>query len=461
MIKLSRELTLAIVLVVSLAAGVIFDVATGDVEASQRIRLPEPLFDERSVHCPQPPIEGESESKLAIGSVSGAEVPVGVDDERVELAADRSTLVKNAASREIIGYGGEVVASALATITGAGGGLGAARCAKVASTEWYFAEGSSALGFDQRLVIYNPFPDEAVVSMSLYTPQGEQGNARLAEGRAVPAGQTIEIALNEFIRQQRFVGMSLVANRGRVIAWRAMRVNGEDRPEGTQFTLGATGPAETWHFPEGAMESGVDERISLLNPTDEEAIATLSLSTASESVQPPRLVEVVVPPNSLLPLPLRNYVGGPQRNMGGAGVVVRTSSGSVVAERTVFYETEALSGVASEVGIVRPSSAWFLGPPVDGVTTDSVVLLNPGAEDATVTLSLLTADEDPEAPASFQNVSLPGGTRLKLPIGRWSRDNSISVYVTSDLDIVAERFGSGDEDVASVMGVPVAKPSGP
>lgn len=458
--KLTRELTLVCVLLVALLAGAAFEAVIDDIDASERVHLVEPLFDERSVHCPHPPVPGRSESKLAIGSAAGQSLPVGIGDERAELPPERAIVVRNGASREIIGFGGEVVASAVGSVTGAGGGLVAARCSKTASPEWHFAEGSSAIGFDQRLAIYNPFPDEAVVSISLYTRKGEQGNANLAEGRAVPAGETIEVELNQFIRQQRFVGMSVRANRGRVIAWRVMTVNGEDRPEGTQFTLGATSPAETWHFPEGALEDGVDERISLLNPTAEEAIATLSLSTATESVQPPRLVEVVIPPHSLLPLPLSDYVGGPQRKMGGAGVVVRTTSGTVVAERTVYYDTGLLSGTASEMGLVQPSSEWFLGPAVDEPATDSVSLLNAGAEEATVSLSLLSEDQAPLEPAPLQNLSLKSGTRLKLPIGEWTRAKSISVHVTSDQDITVERFSSAEGDVASVMGLQLARPSG-
>ena len=455
--KLTREATLAAVLALSLAAGIGFDFAVDDLQAPEQIRLVQPLFDERSVHCPRPPIEGESRSQLAIGSAEEGSLPVGIGDERIELPEGRARLVRNSASSEIVGYGGEVVASAVATVDGRGGGVAAARCAKVASPEWYFAEGSSALGFEQRLMIYNPFPDEAVVSMSLYTAQGRQGNANLAEGTAVPAGQTIEVALNDFIRQQRLVGMSVVANRGRVIAWRAMKVNSQDRPEGTQFTLGATAPSDTWYFPEGALEAGVDERITLLNPTDEEAIATLSLVTSGETVQPPRLVEVVVPPNSLVPFLLRDHIGGPQRNIGGAGVVVRTSSGGVVAERVVFYETDLLSGTASEIGSTRTSAEWFLGPAVDKPDSDSIILLNPGAEGATVSISLLSEDRGPQSPDALQNLSLDGGTRLKVPIARWTSGRSFSVRVGSDADIVVERFGYRGDDVASVIGLPLAR----
>src|SRR5687768_994949 len=111
--KLTRELALACVLLVALGLGIGYDALTDDIQASDRIRLVEPLFDERSVHCPRPPVPGRSDSKLAIGSAAGEPLPVGIGDDRVELAAERTAFVHNGASAEIVGFGGEVVASAV------------------------------------------------------------------------------------------------------------------------------------------------------------------------------------------------------------------------------------------------------------------------------------------------------------------------------------------------------------
>ena len=453
--KMGREGALSVFVVAALALGVGVDLVTDEVSAPASPEV-EPLFIARSVYCPAPPRLGESSSQLAIGAPGAQDVLVGVGDDNLDLSAERTAMRENNRSSSLIGYGGEITAVALPQFTGKVSGIGAARCSKSASTRWYFAEGSSALGAEERIVIYNPFPDEAVVGINLFTPKGQEGNANLAEGQAVPAGETLIVEINEFIRQERFVGASVVANRGRVIAWRALQVSSEDRPEGVQFSLGATSPASEWYFPEGGLGDGLDERVSLLNPTDQEAVATVSLVTGEETLQPPKLVEVLVPPQTLQPLALREYVGGSDSNLGGAGVVVRTSSGTLVAERTVYYERKDLRGVASEVGAARTAQGWYLGPAVSAPETDAVILLNPGAEAAQVSLALLSSGAEPLRPDELQDLKVEAGTRLKVPLGEWTRDRSLSVMVESDVPIVAERFGSKGDDVAALMGLPLA-----
>ena len=452
--KLGREGALTAFVVVAMAAGIGVDLVTDDVMITASAET-EPLFDARSVYCPAPPRSGESSAQFAIGSPGNDEVLVGVGEDNIELPAERSVVRQSAGSTALIGYGGEVVGAALPRFSGKVSGLGAARCSKVASTRWYFAEGSSALGAEERIVVYNPFPDEAVVGINLFTPDGPEGNANLAEGQAVPAGETLVVEINEFIRQERFVGASVVANRGRVIAWRALQVSSEDRPEGVQFSLGATAPASEWYFPEGGLGGGLDERVSLLNPTDREAVATVSIVTGEETLQPPKLVEVLVPPLTLQPLALREYVGGADSDLGGAGVVVRTSSGAVVAERTVYYETTDLTGVASEVGAARTAAKWYLAPAVTAPETDSVILLNPGAEATQVSLTLRSSEGAPLRPAPLQDITLKAGTRRKIPLGEWTRGRSMAVIVEGVGPLVAERFGSKGSDVASLMGLPV------
>ena len=453
--RAGREGALAGFVLLTLLAGIAVDLITEDAsfEASAQV---DPLFDARSVYCPGPPRSGESGSRLAIGAPEGKEVLVGVDQEDLTLPAERTAMRKNAASSTLIGYGGEVTAAVLPEFTGKVPGIGAARCSKVASDRWYFAEGSSALGVEERIVIYNPFPDEAVVGVSLFTPEGPTGNANLSEGKPVPAGETLVVEINEFIRQERFVGAAVIANRGRVIAWRALQVSSEERPEGVQFSLGAPAPASEWYFPDGGLAPGIETRVSLLNPTDDEAVASVSLVTGKETLQPPKLLEVLVPPQTLLPLPLREFVGGSDRDTGGAGIVVRTSSGAVVAERTVYYETDELKGVASEVGSARTSTGWFLPPSVASPKTDSVVLLNPEAEDATVSLTLRGSSSEPLLPAPLQDMKLPAGTRLKIPLGEWTNGKTMFVSLVSDSPIVAERFGSRAGDVAALLGLPLA-----
>ncbi|MDP9069408.1 MAG: DUF5719 family protein [Actinomycetota bacterium] len=455
--RLSREALLGAFLVVALGGGVALDLVTESLAAGPAPGAA-PIFDERSVYCPPPPVLGETASSVVLGTAAPGEVLVGIDqEERVELAPERTLVVDTVAPTDLVGYGQEIVASSLTRFTGKVGGTGAARCSKAASTQWHFAEGSSAVGAEQRLLVYNPFPDEAVVSVSLLTPKGPESNARLAEGLAVPAGEATVIELNEYIRQHNFVGASIIANRGRVIVWRALQLSQTGRPDSAQFTLGATAPATEWFFPGGALDEGIEERISLLNPTDEEAVATVSLATGSETIQPPQLLEVVIPPQTLLPLPLKDNVGGADRRVGGASVIVRTTSGRVVAERSVHYETGALTGSASEVGATRATSRWLAAPAVAEPRVDSIVLLNPGAEAVSVSLSLLSPGEKPLLPDALQDLFVTGATRLQLPLTKWTRGEAYSVLVDADGPVVAERFAAEGPDVAAVMGLPLKR----
>jgi hypothetical protein len=454
-----REVLLVLVIVMGLAGGVAFDLSTDEISPARADQVA-PLFAARSVFCPPAPAGGESNARIAVAAPSGKALPLGIEEDRFDLGEERLLMQENALPTSLVGYGGEIAGTSLVAFTGKDSGLGSARCSKSAATRWYFAEGSSALGAEERLIIYNPFPDEAVVTVSLMTPQGEETSAGLSEGQAVPAGETLIIELNEYVKQRRFLAASIVANRGRVVAWRALQLSGHHRLEGAQFSLGATAPSSEWYFPEGGVGQGLATRVSLFNPTQQEAVATVSLVTGDETKQPPQLVDVAIPPGGLLPVAFSNFVSGPDRELGGAGVVVRTSSGAVVAERSVYYGTPSVAGVASEVGAARTATDWLLAPAVPAPDIDEVVLLNPGTERVTVDLSLISETEDASLPAELQDLVVPQGTRLTVPVHEWTGGRSFGVVVRGDGALVAERFASMGPEVASVIGLPLVRQSG-
>jgi hypothetical protein len=454
-----REVLLVLLVLSGLTGGVLFDLRTEEI-APTSAEEAEPVFAARSIFCPPAPAGGESNARIAVAAPSGKALPLGIEEDRFDLGEKRLLMHENAVPTSLVGYGGEVAGTSLVAFTGKDSGLGSARCSKSAATRWYFAEGSSALGVEERLIIYNPFPDEAVVRVSLITPEGEETSAGLTEGQAVPAGESLIIELNEYVKQRRFLAASVVADRGRVVAWRALQLSGHHRMEGVQFSLGATAPSTQWYFPEGGVGQGLATRVSLFNPTQEEAIATVSLVTGDETKQPPKLVDVAIPPGGLLPVAFSNFVSGPDRELGGAGVVVRTSTGAVVAERSVYYGTPSLSGVASEIGAARTAADWLLAPAVPAPEVDEVVLLNPGTAQVAVDLSLMSETADPLVPTELQNVVVPAGTRLTVPIQGWTSGESYGVMVRGDGPLVAERFASMGPEVASVMGLPLVRQNG-
>ncbi|HYO61364.1 MAG TPA: DUF5719 family protein, partial [Actinomycetota bacterium] len=143
---------------------------------------------------------------------------------------------------------------------------------------------------------------------------------------------------------------------------------------------------------------------------------------------------------------------------GGAGAIVQSANGvPIVVERTVFYATEEMDGVASEVGSSEPTRRWFLGPATSRPDTDSVVLLNPGGERATVSLTLLRPGREPLEPARLSDLAIAGAARLRIPLSDLTGGEPYAVLVDASAPVVAERFSysNGAGDVASLMGVPL------
>lgn len=354
-------------------------------------------------------------------------------------------------SVNVVGYGGAVAASAV--VTGRTG-MGASACSAVAGTHWYFAEGSSDLGYDERLILFNPFPDEAVVRVSFITPQGKQTKANLTD-QAVPSGATSVLRLNGFVLKEPLLSVQVDAVRGRVVAWRSLRAHAVKQPQGEQFSLGATNSHIESFLPDGQIGSGYDERIALLNPNDKAARVSISLLTTKRTVQPAKLLDITVPPASSKSVAPAAAMKACRTKGCPVGAVVSSTNGvGVVAERTIWYSTGHIQGVASETAASRTALHWYLGPASFDPTRDSVFVMNPTTADARVSLKLETDRLGPRAPASLQNIKVPAGTRAEVRIDRWTSGRPVIVLLSSDEQVVAERFAysASAHDASAVMG---------
>jgi hypothetical protein len=433
-----RERVLIIVVAAALIGGLLLDLSAGGVVAPE----PEPVagerFFERASFC------GRQKSEDAISQVT-----VGtLSPEKVSLAVEPGRTIPTHDAAQVVGYGALVSA---ATTTQAAQGSGAARCSSSASTKWYFPEGSSALGFDERLILYNPFPEEAVARITFFTPGGQITKARLTEGLPVPAGETLVVKVNDFVPPEKVLGAAVDMGRGRAVAWRASLIDPKEQPAGLQFTLGAKATAETWYLPAGSIEDGVDERISLLNPSNQEAIVSLSLVTSTESLQPPRLVDTRLPARTSIRLTLSELVGKRQQNLGGVGIIVTsTNSVGIVAERTLWYDISGVTGTSSEVGGEVTRELWLVPPALLKPDTDTVVVLNPGLKRAHVSLSLL-GPRGPRPIRDFQDVAVGPARRRRIELDGVEAG---MVLLESDQPVAVERSASSSRDAAAVLGIP-------
>jgi Family of unknown function (DUF5719) len=451
-----KELVFAGAIVAALALGGLFDLVTDDVDAPEPAAAASGDFVARAVFCPPSAAEGGL-SNVAVASESETPATVGLGSaEARRLDAGRALILRseNRSATAPTGYSAGIGASSAMSSSGPVGGAGAAQCARSASTRWYFAGGSAALDFDERILLYNPFPDEAVVRLNFYTPQGQETKTSFEEV-PVPARDYEIVEINKAIRVKSTVAVGVTAKRGRVVAWKQVFARPEDRPRGVQATLGANGTSTSWYFPDGAVGPGADERLSIVNPNPMEAVVSVTIATAEETLQPQKLLELSVPRRSTLSLKLSDYVA--RKEFVSISATVNSVNGvGVVAERTVWYSTGALSGVTTDTGLRQPTTKWMLGPATVSPTTDAVAVMNPSPRPARVSISLLRPDADPLVPDELQNLRITAGSRAKLAIGSFTRDRPMIAIVSSDEPVLAERFSysAADADVGAVMGLP-------
>ena len=471
MIEQKRDLTLLILVGALMLAGIGFDLATDDAEPTP-VEQTGASFYERAQFCASRILEEGAGAQVSLATASSEPIPVGlepIEDEPLELSAG-STVTRPVEASEPIaaeGFGSPVAGVTShfvdAEIGRAGTvvGTGAGNCATAASQDWFFPNGDSSVATDYRLVIANPFPDEAVVQISFMTSGGQETSAQLSEV-AVPAGEVEVASISDAAIPQDLLSVRLHSARGRVVAWKALWTKPEGESSGLEFTLGAPAPATEWYFPAGEVSERARQAITLMNPNDEESSVSVALSTDEEPVQSSKLIEIAVGPQSSKRLVIPDRLDAKTGNVGGISAVVSVDNDvPVVAESTTIFDDEAMSGRMTEVGSTEVSDRWLVGPPSGEPTTDALVLQNPTADEATVNVRIYggRADEGsaPATPERLQGITVPPGLRISISLEDLavSRGSWLEVVATGG-EVVAERvtFNEGRSDVSSVMGQP-------
>ncbi|MDQ3661050.1 MAG: DUF5719 family protein [Actinomycetota bacterium] len=456
----TREATLALVVVLLLAAAVALDLGSG---AARESSVPEAAapFVGRAVFCSAQIDHEDTSGRVTVSSgLERGGVAVEPEPARPPTA---STLVWSgplgARAQAVEGRGAPAYAgTSLRLSSSKERGAAAARCSPEASSDWYFAAGTTAIGHDERLLLHNPFPEEAVVRITLFTQVSDIVKSGLSDV-AVPAGGTQEVKLNRVVVPRSLLGVEVSAVRGRVVAWKSVIARPREGARGLSFSLGATEAASRWFFAHGFTGPGVTESISVLNPSDRELTVTVSLAAEDRAAQPARLMDVSIPPRSARRLILREGIlaGSAKRVRGISATVASTNGVEFIAEREVSYEGDLGEGVTAELGAAAPARSWLLTPPVSDSEDDSIAILNPTARDGRVDV-FLRGERGVSRPASLQGLKIGAGLRLEVPLSRWTSSSPpVVALLASDVELVAERYAHSRRvpDWADVMGFPL------
>ncbi len=343
----------------------------------------------------------------------------------------------SAAVVELLGAGGVVEQ----TVTGATG-RSASACANAAASTWYLADGSTTVDAALSLLIFNPFPDDAIVDVSFSTAEGTR-TPQDVQGLPIRGRSLRVLPLNDIVRREPTLATSVVARNGRVVVGRAQAyLQGPKRA--LSVSLASPVPAEQWWFATGDKGERATERISILNPGESDAEVDVSFYPADPtaavagepvSITVPAGTSVVVDANAA-----ETVVAGPH-----SIVVVSEPGRPVVAERTLDVQGDTAVNVTLQPGSPLVAPEWtFVTGAADG--SEALVIANTTGEAATVTVLAL-------GPAGFtplpglEDVTLPAAGTLRVDLDEKGA-SGLPVSVTATTDVVVER----------IVGAPVGQP---
>jgi len=254
--------------------------------------------------------DGEAELAVVVAnaraSAARAEVTlVGSDGdtERVDLdvpafgrarvvAADHVETPWAAATVEVLG--GDVAVQQQVRGTGVGSDL--APCPTATSDTWYAPDASTAIGAEHALLVYNPFPAPAVVSVG-FVSGGVSSTPRDLQSITIP-GATLRVIDTEDLPARKDHFATRVTTRlGRVVVGRVQRFDGEGEPfeavreapevaapDGLAATPAVPVTSTRWVFPSAVNQENVRNAIAVYNPNEGTAEINLVLSYANRSV---------------------------------------------------------------------------------------------------------------------------------------------------------------------------------
>jgi len=328
-----------------------------------------------------------------------------------------------------------------------------APCTTSTSSTWFFADGSTAAGTLEELILTNPYAGAAVVDLRFVTASGPRAPQAL-QGMVLPPRSTTVVRLgDEYAPDESAVAVSLRAGAGQFVAGRAQHYLGGGRL-GFTLSLGAAAPDDEWWFADGELGPGITQVLSLYNPTADEVVADVVPLGVPLDQGPQEPIQVRVPAGGISIFDVGALGVLPD---GRHGLVVSSlGEPALVVERALtrpagdFVVTSVVMGVHG----ASPSTRWYAAVGVDEATPGALVVVNTTGVEAQVTISDVGPGGSVPLP-ELEALTLPasGVLSVDLPavaIGR-------PLVITADVEVVVERVltrRSGSQGRSGSLAVP-------
>jgi hypothetical protein len=322
-------------------------------------------------------------------------------------------------------------------------------CSNSTSSKWYFADGYTVEGSKEQLVVTNPFPSDAIISLSESTST-ESRRPAILQSLLVKANSVLVISQDLLAKRELVLAITVTSTRGRVVVGRAQEYISSAGRAGFTMTLGAPSLGDQFYFADGEVGANiVAERYSIYNASDTEAVvnvAFLGLDPASGFVNPE---PITVEPGKVASL-IADDVGVPP---GRHGAVFSTETeGSILVERAITRTTD--DTVWSTVVMGAPpsfaSTRWSMAIGTELPVENVLVVLNATGSQATVTVKTLGAGGEVPVPG-MEAIDLPASGVITIGVSEVTALGH-PLIVESTQRVFVERLLARDPDLRGRSG---------
>ena len=339
----------------------------------------------------------EERAVAPFGSIPvSAVLPVGVEGAIVEFAAGP--------------------AGAMAIGDGALG-MVAAACPSTVADRWVLGGGSTLEGQTLDLRLFNPFPEDAKLTIRALSENGSEPDQSL-EAVSVPAQSTRTISLTDTLGFREWLSVEIEQTDGRIIPSYV-----EQSATGGITAQSGVALASEWYFPFGGVDE-IANNLVLVNPSASPVgyqVATATVSGAGDELDRGSLAFRQVAAIAL---------------DAGDGYILQAD-----APIAAFVIGRGDVGSASVAGSSVTATDWLL-PGAGALPATTIMILNPSVDDVTATVLSRLGQE---------KVLIPGGGVTAVPLA--VSDGGVQIFGTGP--IVAGWYAEGESGFAYAMGIPV------
>lgn len=339
-------------------------------------------------------------------------------------------------------------------------GIDAKPCATSASDRWHFAWGTTAREARELLVLFNPFPDDAIVEGVFSTEDTVREPGRFAGGLVVPGRSTVAVDLGDDVTRRDEVAATLTARTGRIVVDRIVRLDEEDGDRGLTVQLGVPEPQQAWVYPDGLVSDSFGETFVVYNPGEQLAEVEIAFSLDNpEEHGVPEPVSLSLAPGSHATVDM-NEDGRLPAGVPHTTVVRSANRVPIVAEQVVSARDPVRRGLTVTTGSPVEANEWtFASGSTASPSATSLTIVNIDPQVLTE-IDVVAVVGGREVPISeLQGVVVEAGERLNVNLNaRIANREDLAVVVRATEPVVVERIlaqtGEEQRGISLAVGIP-------